>query len=156
MICPRSCKRLVKSKIRAQTPPLLPGSAGPQGWPRSSHLVLVSQGVQSEEFSAILSHEPRAEKCAKFWICKAKLLARSGPFDVMELYKAAISAGATVSRERRERFPVVAPCDPCPVPAGHIETRGRFGAQIPEEGWEAECPGLWLEAARWQLRAWAV
>ncbi|NWZ26703.1 CKP2L protein, partial [Asarcornis scutulata] len=73
-------------------------------------LKLIEEGVQSEEFSAILSHEPRAEKCAKFWICKAKLLARSGPFDVVELYKAAISAGATVSRERRERFPLAPSC----------------------------------------------
>uniref|UniRef100_A0A8C3CJG7 Cytoskeleton associated protein 2 like n=1 Tax=Cairina moschata TaxID=8855 RepID=A0A8C3CJG7_CAIMO len=65
-------------------------------------LKLIEEGVQSEEFSAILSHEPRAEKCAKFWICKAKLLARSGPFDVMELYKAAISAGATPLQELRD------------------------------------------------------
>lgn len=82
-----------------------------------------------------------------------KLLARSGPFDVMELYEAAVCAGATVSGAR---FSSVAPCDPCPVPESRIETWGRFGDQIPEEGWEAERPGLWLEAARWQLRAWAV
>lgn len=45
----------------------------------------------------MLSHVPQAEKFAKFWTCKAKLLARSGPFDVMGLYKAAVCAGAVVS-----------------------------------------------------------
>ncbi|NXK57201.1 CKP2L protein, partial [Chauna torquata] len=61
-------------------------------------LKLIEEGVQSEELSAILSHEPRAEKCAKFWICKAKLLARSSPFDVTGLYEAAVRAGAAVKR----------------------------------------------------------
>ncbi|XP_066839466.1 cytoskeleton-associated protein 2-like isoform X1 [Anser cygnoides] len=68
----------------------------------TEYLKLIEEGVHSEEFSAILSHEPRAEKCAKFWICKVKLLARSGPFDVMELYEAAVCAGATPLQELRE------------------------------------------------------
>lgn len=45
----------------------------------------------------MLSQVPQAEKFAKFWICKAKLLARIGPFDVTGLYKAAVCAGAAVS-----------------------------------------------------------
>uniref|UniRef100_A0A8B9YX70 Cytoskeleton associated protein 2 like n=1 Tax=Buteo japonicus TaxID=224669 RepID=A0A8B9YX70_9AVES len=60
-------------------------------------LKLIEEGVQAEEISAVLSHVPQAEKFAKFWTCKAKLLARSGPFDVMGLYKAAVCAGAVVS-----------------------------------------------------------
>ncbi|NXI58581.1 CKP2L protein, partial [Chloroceryle aenea] len=59
-------------------------------------LKLVEEGVQSEELSAVLSRVPHAEKFAKFWICKAKLLARSGPFDVTGLYRAAVCAGAVV------------------------------------------------------------
>ncbi|NXT55415.1 CKP2L protein, partial [Pluvianellus socialis] len=59
-------------------------------------------GVQAEDVSAVLSHVPEAEKFAKFWICKAKLLARSGPFDVTGLYKAAVCAGAVPLQELRE------------------------------------------------------
>lgn len=55
------------------------------------------QGVHAEELSAVLSLVPKAEKFAKFWICRAKLLARSGPFDVLQLYREAVSAGAEVS-----------------------------------------------------------
>ncbi|XP_010120765.1 PREDICTED: cytoskeleton-associated protein 2-like, partial [Chlamydotis macqueenii] len=65
-------------------------------------LKLVEEGVQAEELSAVLSHVPQAEKFAKFWICKAKLLTRSGPFDVTELYKAAVCAGAAPLQELRE------------------------------------------------------
>ncbi|XP_064328917.1 cytoskeleton-associated protein 2-like isoform X1 [Phalacrocorax carbo] len=65
-------------------------------------LKLVEEGVQAEELSAVLSHVPQAEKFAKFWICKAKLLARSGPFDVTGLYKAAVCAGAVPLQELRE------------------------------------------------------
>lgn len=73
--------------------------AVPQCPPLLQHSALVLQGVPSEELSAILCHEPIVEKCAKFWICKAKLLARSGPFDVTGLYEAAVCAGAEVSKE---------------------------------------------------------
>ncbi|NWI67774.1 CKP2L protein, partial [Todus mexicanus] len=59
-------------------------------------LKLVEEGVPAEELSAVLSHVPHAEKFAKFWICKVKLLARSGSFDVTGLYKAAVCAGAVV------------------------------------------------------------
>ncbi|NXJ04626.1 CKP2L protein, partial [Odontophorus gujanensis] len=62
-------------------------------------LKLIEEGVPSEELSAILCHEPTAEKCAKFWICKAKLLTRHGPFDVTGLYEAAVCAGAEVGKE---------------------------------------------------------
>ncbi|NWH62977.1 CKP2L protein, partial [Geococcyx californianus] len=65
-------------------------------------LKLIEEGVQAEELSAVLSHVPQAEKFAKFWICKAKLLARNGPFDVTGLYKAAVCAGAVPLQELRE------------------------------------------------------
>ncbi|NXX57206.1 CKP2L protein, partial [Scopus umbretta] len=65
-------------------------------------LKLIEEGVQAEELSAVLSRVPQAEKFAKFWICKAKLLARSGPFDVTGLYKAAVCAGAVPLQELRE------------------------------------------------------
>ncbi|XP_010721501.1 cytoskeleton-associated protein 2-like [Meleagris gallopavo] len=65
-------------------------------------LKLIEEGVPSEELSTILCHEPSAEKCAKFWICKAKLLARNGPFDVTGLYEAAVCAGAEPLQELRE------------------------------------------------------
>ncbi|KAM6113384.1 LOW QUALITY PROTEIN: cytoskeleton-associated protein 2-like [Phoenicopterus ruber ruber] len=65
-------------------------------------LKLIDEGVQAEELSAVLSRLPEAEKFAKFWICKAKLLARSGPFDVTGLYKAAVCAGAVPLQELRE------------------------------------------------------
>ncbi|XP_021230686.1 cytoskeleton-associated protein 2-like [Numida meleagris] len=65
-------------------------------------LKLIEEGVPSEALSAILCHESSAEKCAKFWICKAKLLARNGPFDVTGLYKAAVCAGAEPLQELRE------------------------------------------------------
>lgn len=55
------------------------------------------QGVPSEKLLTVLSHVPHAEKFAKFWICQAKLLARNGPFDVLQLYREAVSAGAEVS-----------------------------------------------------------
>ncbi|NXX85499.1 CKP2L protein, partial [Urocolius indicus] len=59
-------------------------------------------GGETEELSALLSQVPQAEKFARFWICKAKLLARSGPFDVTGLYKAAVCAGAVPLQELRE------------------------------------------------------
>ncbi|NXA22080.1 CKP2L protein, partial [Ibidorhyncha struthersii] len=65
-------------------------------------LKLIEEGVQTDDVSAVLSHVPQAEKFAKFWICKAKLLARSGPFDVTGLYKAAVCAGAVPLQELRE------------------------------------------------------
>ncbi|NWR79993.1 CKP2L protein, partial [Centropus unirufus] len=65
-------------------------------------LKLAEEGVQAEELSAVLSHVPQAEKFSKFWICKAKLLAQNGPFDVTGLYKAAVCAGAKPLHELRE------------------------------------------------------
>ncbi|XP_010185778.1 PREDICTED: cytoskeleton-associated protein 2-like, partial [Mesitornis unicolor] len=65
-------------------------------------LTLAEEGVSAEELSALLSQVPHAEKFAKFWICKAKLLARSGPFDVTGLYRAAVCAGAVPLQELRE------------------------------------------------------
>uniref|UniRef100_A0A803VA08 Cytoskeleton associated protein 2 like n=1 Tax=Ficedula albicollis TaxID=59894 RepID=A0A803VA08_FICAL len=65
-------------------------------------LKLIEEGVCAEELSAVLSLVPQAEKFAKFWICQAKLLARSGPFDVLQLYREAVIAGAEPIEELRE------------------------------------------------------
>ncbi|NXT14123.1 CKP2L protein, partial [Prunella fulvescens] len=65
-------------------------------------LKLVEEGVHAEEISAVLSLVPQAEKFAKFWICQAKLLARSGPFDVLQLYREAVSVGVEPVEELRE------------------------------------------------------
>ncbi|XP_061207778.1 cytoskeleton-associated protein 2-like [Neopsephotus bourkii] len=65
-------------------------------------LKLIEEGVETEEVLEVLSHVPQAEKFAKFWICKAKLLTRSGPFDVTGLYRAAVCAGAAPLQELRE------------------------------------------------------
>ncbi|NXT60082.1 CKP2L protein, partial [Chaetops frenatus] len=65
-------------------------------------LKLIEKGVREEELSAVLSLVPQPEKFAKFWICQAKLLARSGPFDVLQLYREAVSAGAEPVEELTE------------------------------------------------------
>ncbi|KAM4883644.1 cytoskeleton-associated protein 2-like isoform 2-T2 [Sylvia borin] len=65
-------------------------------------LELIEEGVHAEELTAVLSLVPQAEKFAKFWICQAKLLARNGPFDVLQLYREAVSAGAEPIEELRE------------------------------------------------------
>uniref|UniRef100_A0A8C6CNQ9 Cytoskeleton associated protein 2 like n=1 Tax=Moschus moschiferus TaxID=68415 RepID=A0A8C6CNQ9_MOSMO len=65
-------------------------------------LQLIERGVLSNEVFAILSSIPEAEKFAKFWICKAKLLASKGTFDVIGLYEEAIRNGATPIQELRE------------------------------------------------------
>ncbi|XP_063276861.1 cytoskeleton-associated protein 2-like isoform X2 [Prinia subflava] len=65
-------------------------------------LKLIEEGVPAEELAAVLSLVPQAEKFAKFWICQAKLLARNGPFDVLQLYREAVSAGAEPVEELRE------------------------------------------------------
>lgn len=92
----------------------------------SDCLKLIEEGVPSEELSAILCHEPSVEKCAKFWICKAKLLARSGPFDATGLYEAAVCAGAEPLQELRE------------VVLDILKT-----AEQPAEGEKPEQPVLW-------------
>ncbi|NXS57066.1 CKP2L protein, partial [Brachypteracias leptosomus] len=75
-------------------------------------LKLVEEGVPAEELTVLLSHVPHAEKFAKFWICKAKLLARGGPFDVTGLYKAAVCAGAMVSEAAPGELPRALPWGP--------------------------------------------
>ncbi|NXX30950.1 CKP2L protein, partial [Nicator chloris] len=65
-------------------------------------LKLIEEGVHAEELTAVLSLVPQAEKFAKFWICQAKLLAWNGPFDVLQLYREAVSAGAEPVEELRE------------------------------------------------------
>lgn len=63
-----------------------------------SHLHLsASQGLPASKFFTQLAQVPEAERSARFWICKAKMLAREGSFDVTELYEAAVRAGAEVS-----------------------------------------------------------
>ncbi|NXA55560.1 CKP2L protein, partial [Nothocercus julius] len=68
----------------------------------SDCLKLVEEGVPSEELLEMLAHVPHAERFARFWICKAKLLARAGPFDATGLYKDAVCAGAVPLQELRE------------------------------------------------------
>ncbi|XP_022376168.1 cytoskeleton-associated protein 2-like [Enhydra lutris kenyoni] len=65
-------------------------------------LQLIEEGVPSNAVFTILSSIPEVEKFAKFWICKAKLLASKGPFDVIGLYEEAIRNGATPIQELRE------------------------------------------------------
>ncbi|XP_076989809.1 cytoskeleton-associated protein 2-like isoform X2 [Tamandua tetradactyla] len=65
-------------------------------------LQLIEGGVLSKEVLTILSGIPEAEKFAKFWICKAKLMAHKGTFDVIGLYEEAIRNGATPIQELRE------------------------------------------------------
>nr|XP_030693239.1 cytoskeleton-associated protein 2-like isoform X1 [Globicephala melas] len=65
-------------------------------------LQLIEGGVHSNEIGAILSSIPEAEKFAQFWICKAKLLASKGTFDVIGLYEEAIKNGARPIQELRK------------------------------------------------------
>ncbi|XP_006903204.1 PREDICTED: cytoskeleton-associated protein 2-like [Elephantulus edwardii] len=65
-------------------------------------LQLIEEGVFSNEVFTILSSIPEAEKFAKFWICKAKLLAQKGTFDIIGLYEEAIKNGAGPILELRE------------------------------------------------------
>ncbi|NXX47856.1 CKP2L protein, partial [Tricholaema leucomelas] len=65
-------------------------------------LRLLEEGAQAEEVQAMLSAVPQAEKFAKFWICRAKLLAEGSPWDLAGLYRAAVCAGATPLQELRE------------------------------------------------------
>ncbi|XP_026512706.1 cytoskeleton-associated protein 2-like [Terrapene carolina triunguis] len=65
-------------------------------------LELAEKGFPSEELFSTLSSIPEAEKFAKFWICKAKLLARNGTIDMTGLYEAAVCAGAAPIQELRE------------------------------------------------------
>ncbi|NWH84167.1 CKP2L protein, partial [Aegithalos caudatus] len=68
----------------------------------TEYLKLIEEGVHAEELIPVLSLLPQIEKFAKFWVCQAKLLARNGPFDVLELFKAAVSVGAEPIEELRE------------------------------------------------------
>ncbi|XP_054854316.1 cytoskeleton-associated protein 2-like isoform X1 [Eublepharis macularius] len=65
-------------------------------------LKLAEEGFPSEEILATLSQIPEVEKFAQFWICKAKLLARHGTFDVVGLYEAAVRAGAVPLQKLKE------------------------------------------------------
>ncbi|NXP72013.1 CKP2L protein, partial [Ramphastos sulfuratus] len=65
-------------------------------------LRLLEEGAQAEEVQAMLSAVPQAEKFAKFWICRAKLLAEGSPWDLAGLYRAAVCAGAAPLQELRE------------------------------------------------------
>ncbi|XP_032568533.1 cytoskeleton-associated protein 2-like isoform X1 [Chiroxiphia lanceolata] len=96
-------------------------------------LNFVEEGVHAEELSKVLSVVPQAEKFAKFWICQAKLLARSGPFDVMGLYRAAVCAGAQPLQELRDVLDIL-------KAAGHTSEGEKAEQPIP---WEptTPCPG---------------
>ncbi|XP_034349774.1 cytoskeleton-associated protein 2-like isoform X1 [Arvicanthis niloticus] len=65
-------------------------------------LKLIEEGVLPNEIFAIVSSIPEAEKFAKFWVCKAKLLASKGTFDAVGLYEEAVQKGATPIQELQE------------------------------------------------------
>ncbi|KAM4867097.1 cytoskeleton-associated protein 2-like [Thomomys bottae] len=65
-------------------------------------LQLIEEGVPSHDVFTVLSSIPEVEKFAKFWVCKAKILANKGPFDVIGLYEEAIKSGAAPIHELRE------------------------------------------------------
>ncbi|XP_006035588.2 cytoskeleton-associated protein 2-like isoform X2 [Alligator sinensis] len=62
----------------------------------------IEEGLPASKFFTQLAQVPEAERSARFWICKAKMLAREGSFDVTELYEAAVRAGAEPIQELRE------------------------------------------------------
>ncbi|KAG8440982.1 hypothetical protein GDO86_006643 [Hymenochirus boettgeri] len=65
-------------------------------------LQLIDQGAASNAVLAALSRVPEAEKFAKFWVCKARLLERNGIFDVVLLYEQAVRSGAKPIEELRD------------------------------------------------------
>ncbi|EDL80159.1 rCG26481 [Rattus norvegicus] len=65
-------------------------------------LRLIEEGVLPNEIFTVVSSIPEAEKFAKFWVCKAKLLASKGPFDALGLYEEAIQNGAAPIQELQE------------------------------------------------------
>ncbi|NXG47952.1 CKP2L protein, partial [Psilopogon haemacephalus] len=89
-------------------------------------LRLLEEGAQAEEVQAMLSALPQREKFAKFWICRAKLLAEGSPWDLAGLYRAAVCAGAAPLQELREVILDMMraadqtaegnPCPHCPFP----------------------------------------
>ncbi|XP_050193329.1 cytoskeleton-associated protein 2-like [Myiozetetes cayanensis] len=97
-------------------------------------LKFVEKGIHAEELSKVLSVVPQAEKFAKFWICQAKLQARSGPFDVMGLYRAAVCAGAQPLQELREVVLDILKA------AGHTSEGEKAEQPIPLEP-TTPCPG---------------
>ncbi|NWV86360.1 CKP2L protein, partial [Dasyornis broadbenti] len=106
-------------------------------------LKLVEEGVNAEELSAVLSLVPQPEKFAKFWICQAKLLARSGPFDVLQLYREAVSAGTEPLEELREAAVNILK-DAGQTLKGNMSTGGPAGKKAEEPiPWEpmTPCPG---------------
>ncbi|KAM4676583.1 cytoskeleton-associated protein 2-like [Discoglossus pictus] len=68
----------------------------------SECLELIEQGVPSESVHAVLTTIPEAQKFAKFWVCKARLLEKEGIFDVIDLYEQAVKLGVTPIEELRE------------------------------------------------------
>ncbi|NXR74028.1 CKP2L protein, partial [Pycnonotus jocosus] len=110
-------------------------------------LKLIEEGVHAEEVAAVLSLVPQAEKFAKFWICQAKLLARNGPFDMLQLYREAVSAGAEPLEELRETALNMLK-DVGQKLEGNLSVVGLTGAWVGEEveepiPWEptTPCPG---------------
>ncbi|NWS28946.1 CKP2L protein, partial [Polioptila caerulea] len=110
-------------------------------------LKLIEEGVDAEEVSAVLSLVPQAEKFAKFWICQAKLLAHSVTFDVLELYKEAVIAGAEPIEEFRKTVLDILK-DVGPKLEGNLSIVGLTGAwagekaegSLPQEP-RTPCPG---------------
>ncbi|NWW77346.1 CKP2L protein, partial [Climacteris rufus] len=99
-------------------------------------LKLIEEGVHAEEISAVLSLVPQQEKYAKFWICQAKLLAWCGPFDVLRLYREAVSAGAEPLEELREAVLNIL------KDAGQT-LEGNPSIVVPARAWAAKQPIPW-------------
>ncbi|GCC43644.1 hypothetical protein chiPu_0027869, partial [Chiloscyllium punctatum] len=65
-------------------------------------LCLRTQGSPPEEVAAALLAIPEGERFAKFWICRAHLLERTGPMEaVIALFEQAVHSGAEPVEELR-------------------------------------------------------
>ncbi|NWI19673.1 CKP2L protein, partial [Crypturellus soui] len=70
----------------------------------SNCLKRIEEGGPSKGLLQMLARIPRIERFARFWVCRAKLLARAGPFDATGLYRDAVCAGAVVSTSPAPRL----------------------------------------------------
>ncbi|XP_031227728.1 cytoskeleton-associated protein 2-like isoform X2 [Mastomys coucha] len=118
-------------------------------------LRLIEEGVYPNEIFTIVSSIPEAEKFAKFWVCKAKLLASKGTFDAVGLYKEAIQSGAAPIQELQEVLNTLQDTSRSTEVTSDTSATGTdtTSAEEPAEMEEAEqpCPSLtggeWVAAA---------
>lgn len=109
-------------------------------------LRLIEEGVLPNEIFTIVSSIPEAEKFAKFWVCKAKLLASKGTFDAIGLYEEAIQNGATPVQELQEVLNVLQ--DPCRSTEAVTSDTSAAGTnttsaeELAKEESEQPCPSL--------------